>query len=70
MKILLTIPIGSCEAERCFSCMKRIKTALRNRLLNNHLNSLITIDLNGPEELNFEDLDYLCNNIYEIFVKL
>ncbi len=60
MKILLTIPIGSCEAERSFSCMKRIKTALRNRLLNININSLMNISINGPEELSSEDLDYLC----------
>ena len=49
--ILQTIPVGSCEAERNFSCMKRIKTALRNRIDNDHLNHLIFIVLNGPEEL-------------------
>ena len=59
MLILQTIPVGSCEAERNFSCMKRIKTALRNRLNNEHLNNLIFIDLNGPEELSTEDLEFL-----------
>ena len=40
MKILLTTPMTSAEAERCFSTLKRIKTFLRATMMNERLSDL------------------------------
>ena len=40
LKVLNTIPMTSCEAERCFSTLKRIKTCLRNTMAEERLNAL------------------------------
>ena len=38
--IIITAPMSTAEAERKFSCMKRIKSRLRSRMNNTRLNSL------------------------------
>jgi hypothetical protein len=40
LKILITIPMASAEAERCFSTLKRIKTFLRNTMSQERLSAL------------------------------
>lgn len=40
IKILITIPMASAEAERCFSTLKRIKTFLRNTMSEERLSAL------------------------------
>ncbi|CAH1106263.1 unnamed protein product [Psylliodes chrysocephalus] len=40
IKILITIPMASAEAERCFSTLKRIKTFLRNTMCQKRLSAL------------------------------
>lgn len=40
LKILITIPMSSAEAERCFSTLKRIKTFLRNTMGQERLSAL------------------------------
>ena len=40
LNILITIPMTSCEAERCFSTLKRVKTFLRNTTTDDRLNAL------------------------------
>lgn len=40
LKILITIPMTSSEAERCFSTLKRIKTFLRNTMSEERLSAL------------------------------
>ena len=40
--------------ERSFSTLQRIKTKTRNKLLNTTLNALLTISLNGPSILSYE----------------
>ena len=53
--ILCTLPVTSCSAERSFSGLKRIKTALRSTMGNERLSSLTLlhihrdIDINIPE---------------------
>ena len=39
----MIMPVTSCEAERNFSLMNRIKCKLRNRLMNFNLNNLMFI---------------------------
>jgi len=41
--------LSNAEVERGFSCMNRIKTKIRNKLLPETLNELMMIDLNGGE---------------------
>ena len=40
LKILITTPMTTAEAERCFSTLKRIKTFLRNTMTEDRLNAL------------------------------
>lgn len=40
LNILITIPMSSSEAERCFSMLKRVKTFLRNTMNEDRLNAL------------------------------
>ena len=39
-EIIVTTPMSTSDAERKFSCMKRIKTRLRSRMSNTRLNAL------------------------------
>ena len=51
MKILnetLILPVSTAECERAFLTMKRVKIALRNRLITANLNHLMRISINGP----------------------
>ena len=56
-KIYLTLPSSNAEVERGFSCMKRIKTQLRNRMSTQLLEDLMNISLNGDkiEDWNVEE---------------
>ena len=43
LKILITTPMTSAEAERCFSALKRIKTFVRATMMNERLSALAMI---------------------------
>ncbi|KAL4123082.1 hypothetical protein QTP88_015314 [Uroleucon formosanum] len=45
LTILLTLPVTSCEAERSFLTLKRIKTYLRNSTADNRLNGLAALNI-------------------------
>ena len=45
LMILITIPMSSSEAERCFSTLKRVKTFLRNSMCDDRLNSLAMLSI-------------------------
>lgn len=45
LKIIVTIPMTSVENERCFSTLKRIKSFLRNTMLQDRLNSLAMLSI-------------------------
>ena len=45
LTILLTLPVTSCEVERLFSTLKRIKTYLRNSIAGNRLNGLEALNI-------------------------
>ncbi|KAF7204912.1 putative LOC107388297-like protein [Nothobranchius furzeri] len=45
MNILITTPMTTAEAERCFSTLKRIKTFLRNSMGQEHLNALALLSI-------------------------
>ncbi|XP_030580871.1 uncharacterized protein LOC115777175 [Archocentrus centrarchus] len=45
LKILITTPMTTAEAERCFSTLKRIKTFLRNSMTQDRLNALAMLSM-------------------------
>ena len=45
LKIYSVLPISSCEAERSFSALKRLKTYLRSKMGQNRLSSLALMHL-------------------------
>lgn len=45
LKILITTPMTTAEAERCFSTLKRIKTFLRSTMANERLSALAMISI-------------------------
>lgn len=45
LKLILTIPMTSAEAERCFSTLKRIKTFLRNSMTQERLSALAMLSI-------------------------
>ncbi|XP_040195002.1 zinc finger MYM-type protein 1-like isoform X2 [Rana temporaria] len=45
LKILITTPMTTAEAERCFSTLKRIKTFLRNGMTQERLNALAMLSM-------------------------
>ncbi|XP_016394516.1 uncharacterized protein LOC107728744 [Sinocyclocheilus rhinocerous] len=45
LKILVTTPMTTAEAERCFSTLKRIKTFLRNSMTQERLNALAMLSM-------------------------
>ena len=52
-KIVLTYPASTAEVERGFSFQNATKTKVRNRLGPEHLDQLLRLQLNSPEEDNF-----------------
>lgn len=55
--LMLTLSPSTAECERQFSSMKRIKTALRNRLSNESLQALMKINCDGPADVDFDPGD-------------
>ena len=46
--MLLTMPLGSCSVERCFSYTTRIACDSRSALTGDHISSLVRISQKGP----------------------
>ena len=55
LKILATMPVTSCEAERSFSTLKRLKTYLRSTMGEDRLNSLAVLNIHRG----------VCNTVME-----
>ena len=45
LKAIITIPMTSCGAERCFSTLKRVKSFLRNTMSEDRLNALAMLSM-------------------------
>jgi hypothetical protein len=45
IQLVLTIPVSSAQAERTFSCLKRVKTYLRSTMLQQRLNNLCMLSI-------------------------
>ena len=67
LKILITTPMTSSEAERCFSTLKRIKTCLRATMLNERLSALAIISsenklISGMSQFNDMVIDHFASD--------
>ena len=49
-----TLPVGSCEAERSFPYLRRVKTYLRNRMVKDRLSGLTVMNTNHGTEIDLE----------------
>eukprot|EP00795_Rhopilema_esculentum_P001844 gene1844-16336_t len=67
LKIIMTIPMSSCEAERCFSTLKRIKNFLRNTMSEERLNALAMLSM---EKSLIRDSTDFNKNFIEMFAQL
>jgi hypothetical protein len=65
MVLYLVMTVASADCERGFSVMKRIKTAMRNRLGSAALEQLMCISINGPD---IKEFDFLA--AVRLFVNL
>jgi len=43
LRLLLVLPVSSCEAERSFSALRRLKTYLRSTMTRKRLNSVAVL---------------------------
>jgi len=59
LKIYLSIPVTSAGAERSFSCLKRLKTWLRNNMGQVRLSDLILLNIESETDKIIYDF---CNN--------
>ncbi|XP_021375337.1 52 kDa repressor of the inhibitor of the protein kinase-like [Mizuhopecten yessoensis] len=57
LRIGCILPVGSCEAERSFSCLRRLTTYLRNRMGENRLTGLALMNMNHDIDIG---LDKVC----------
>ena len=67
LKVLNTIPMTSCEAERCFSTLTRIKTFLRNTMAEERLNALAMLSI--EKNLIRDSVDF-NRNVIDSFANL
>ncbi|XP_050057528.1 52 kDa repressor of the inhibitor of the protein kinase-like isoform X2 [Aphis gossypii] len=56
LKILCTIPVSTATPERTFSCLKRLKTYLRNTMTETRLNGLTMLAIHGDVPLTAEEV--------------
>ena len=54
--IACTLPITSAEAERLFSLMRRLKTALQSTMAEDHLSDLAVIAIHYGEKVTTDDI--------------
>lgn len=64
LKLLITIPMSTTEAERRFSMLKRIKTFLRNTMSEDRLNALAVLSC---EKVLINSIDNFNNRVIDIF---
>ena len=67
LKILITTPMTSTEAERCFSTLKRIKTCLRATMMNERLSALAILSsenklISGINDFNEKVITHFASN--------
>lgn len=57
LSVLVTIPMSTSEAERCFSTLKRIKTFLRNTISQERLSALAMLSIERDFILSIPDFN-------------
>ena len=67
VRLMLLCPVSSCEAERSFSCLRRLKTCLRSTMTQQRL-KFSTLSLSRPpgsagQPPNFSDCSRVCGTI-------
>ena len=62
LRISCTLPVGSCEAERSFPSLRRVKTYLGNRMGEDRLSGLTVMNMNHGMEI---DLEAVCQMFIE-----
>ena len=67
LKAIITVPMTSCEAERCFSTLKRVKTFLRNTVSEDRLNALAMLSI--EKNLVRDSIDF-NQNVIDMFAQL
>ena len=65
LKILALLPIGSTEAERSFSCLRRLHTWLRSTMTTDRLSDLSVIAMHGNTMVALET-DRICRAFIEL----
>ncbi|CAI6343033.1 unnamed protein product [Macrosiphum euphorbiae] len=63
LQILVTLPVTSCEAERSFSTLKRIKTYLRNSTSELRLNGLAALNIHYDIDVKSEEVIQRLSNL-------
>ncbi len=61
IKLVLTLPVTTCTAERSFSCLRRVLTYLRSSMTQLRLNSLCILNVHREETANL-NLVAIANN--------
>jgi hypothetical protein len=60
----LSVAISSTDPERSFSCLRRLKSYLRNKMHGQRLSDLAVLTIE-PEELNKIDIEKIINEFAE-----
>jgi len=54
--VLASLPVSTAEVERSFSSLKRIKSYLRNNMMNERLNGLALLSIHYPSQITTEEV--------------
>ena len=67
LKILWTIAVNSCQRERSFSCLKRLKTYLRNSMAEKRLSGIALLNIERNFEINLDQTvtDFIVKKRYK-----
>jgi hypothetical protein len=63
-RLLLTLPASNAEAERSFSCLRRLKTFLRNSMSQQRLNHVAVLNVH-KERLDAVSLEVIAAEFIE-----
>ncbi|XP_016657170.1 uncharacterized protein LOC107882780 [Acyrthosiphon pisum] len=56
LQIGATLPVSVASSERSFSCLRRLKTYLRNKTAEDRLNGLVLLNLYRDVEVSYDDI--------------
>ena len=65
LELAIICPISNATVERLFSFLKLVKTKLRNQISDDSLDKVLRIKMEGPENLNDDQLETLVNKFKE-----